>query len=236
VENVSFDVAPGTICGLIGPNGAGKTTLLNVISGLVSPSTGTVRLGRQMLSGLPPHLVAVAGVARTFQNVRLFGDLSVLDNVMVGYHPRRRTRLIETLLRLPRGRAEERALRQDALRHLQRLGLAHLAEVEAGGLSYGDQRRVEIARALAHAPRILLLDEPVAGLNPTETERLAEFLLELRRAGLTLVVIEHDMSFIMRVCENVVVLNFGRKIAEGPPDVIRQDGQVVEAYLGAVGV
>jgi branched-chain amino acid transport system permease protein len=236
VDNVSFDVAPGTICGLIGPNGAGKTTLLNVISGLISPSTGTVQLGSQILSSLPPHLVAVAGVARTFQSVRLFGDLSVLDNVMVGIRSRRRNGVVETLLCLPRGRAEEQALRQDAVRLLQRLGLAHLAEDAAGGLSYGDQRRVEIARALARAPRILLLDEPAAGLNPTETGRLAELLLELRRAGLALVVIEHDMSLIRRVCDNVVVLNFGRKIAEGPPDAIRLDRQVVEAYLGGVGV
>jgi ABC-type branched-subunit amino acid transport system ATPase component len=232
LQDVSFQVQPGTICGLIGPNGAGKTTMINLISGLIPPSSGEIRLGEQPISGLPPHQIAANGVGRTFQNIRLFTDLSVLENVMVGHHLRQQGTLLETVLRLPRSRREEQATRAAALELLRRLNMAHLAHAQAGALSYGDQRRVEIARALALEPRLLLLDEPAAGMNSTETDQLAEFLLTLRTAGLTLLLIEHDMDLIMRISDKVVVLNFGRKIAEGTPDEIRTNRQVIEAYLG----
>jgi ABC-type branched-subunit amino acid transport system ATPase component len=231
LDDVSF-TAGGGICGLIGPNGAGKTTLLNVVSGVLPPSRGRVWIDEQPTSGLAPHDLAALGVARTFQNVRLFGELSVLDNVRLAYHIHQHSTLFETALRLPRARREERESAAAARALLDRLGLARLAGAEASALAYGDQRRVEIARALALEPRLLLLDEPAAGLNGVESEQLGDFLRTLRAEGLTLLLVEHDMDLIMRVCDHIVVLSFGRKIAEGPPDAVRQDRRVIDAYLG----
>jgi len=232
LDDVSFDIPKGAICGLIGPNGAGKTTLINVISGLVPLSGGVIRLEGQMINGLSPHRIAERGIGRTFQNIRLFAELSVLDNVMMGHHLKQRGTLLETLLRLPRSRTDERTSSQVSLELLRSLRMEHLADVSAMALSYGDQRRVEIARALALEPCLLLLDEPAAGMNSTETAQLTEFLFELSKTSITLVIIEHDMDVIMRLCDLVVVLNFGVKIAEGPPHAIRDERQVIEAYLG----
>jgi ABC-type branched-subunit amino acid transport system ATPase component len=232
LHEVSFDVEQATICGLIGPNGAGKTTLINIVSGLLRPTTGRVLVAGRDLAGAPPHRIAEAGVARTFQNIRLFGELSVIENVLVGHHLQRRDTLLEALLGLPGARRAERESRAAAMKLLAQLGIDHLAELPAATLSYGDQRRVELARALALQPLVLLLDEPAAGMNAAETERLAEQLLHLRTQGLTLLVIEHDMDLIMRISDKVVVLNFGMLIASGTPQEIRRDPDVIAAYLG----
>jgi ABC-type branched-subunit amino acid transport system ATPase component len=232
LDDVSFTVPQGVICGLIGPNGAGKTTLINVISGLVPLSSGDIRLDGQSIAGLPAHRIAERGIGRTFQNIRLFSELSVLENVMIGHHLKQRGTLFETLLRLPRSRRDDRSSRETALALLRRLRMEHLVDTPARALSYGDQRRVEIARALALEPCLLLLDEPAAGMNSTETDQLTEFLLELSGTSLTLLIIEHDMDMIMRVSDLVIVLSFGLKIAEGPPSFIRDEPHVIEAYLG----
>jgi ABC-type branched-subunit amino acid transport system ATPase component len=217
---------------LIGPNGAGKTTFINLVSGLSSPSSGQIIWQGREIQRRPPHFIARAGLARTYQSIHLFAEMSVLENVIVGRHAQIRTSLLTTWLRLPRERAEEAAARSEATRLLERLGLSQLADQAAGTLAYGDQRRVEIARALALHPRLLLLDEPAAGMNDVETERLGQFLLDLKGSGCTLIVVEHHMDLIMGVCDHIVVLNFGRAIAEGTPAEVAGNQQVREAYLG----
>ena len=232
VSNVSFGLDQGQIVGLIGPNGAGKTTLLNLISGLDQTSSGVIRFKEHEIQRRPAHIISRLGIARTYQNIRLFAGMSVLENVVIGTHTRGRATLLDALLMLPAYHREERDLRALARGLVERLGLGAFAATSADTLSYGDQRRVELARALATNPSLLLLDEPIAGMNAAETEHLGELVLELRQQGLTVLVVEHDMTFISQVCDRVVVLNFGQVIAQGTPDQIKADPLVIEAYLG----
>ena len=232
LSEVSFSIAAGEIYGLIGPNGAGKTTLFNVLTGLTSADTGRVLLDGKSLLGAQPHAIARAGIARTFQNIRLFGNLSALENVMIGRHARTRAGLLGAILRTPGQRSEEAAIEARAFELLDYVGIASRANALARNLPYGDQRRLEIARALATEPRLLSLDEPAAGMNPTETQELRALLERIRRDGVTLLLIEHDMRLVMQVCSRILVLDFGRAIAEGAPSAIQRDPAVVAAYLG----
>lgn len=233
VTDVSFLVEAGQVVGLIGPNGAGKTTLLNLISGLDQASGGDIQFNGQFIHKLPPHKINQLGIARTYQNIRLFAEMSVRENIIVGMHTQGRAGLLSATLMTPAYRAEERKLREQADGLIERLGLDAFGDSPADALSYGDQRRVEIARALATHPRLLLLDEPTAGMNAAETARLGELILSLRDEGLTVLVIEHDMTFISQVCDQVIVLNFGEVIARGTTEAVKADPLVVEAYLGA---
>jgi branched-chain amino acid transport system ATP-binding protein len=233
VDHVSFQVEAGTVHGLIGPNGAGTTTCFNLISGLVPPTSGHATLGGVKLDGLPSWQRTRVGLSRTFQNIRMFQEMTVRENVMTGMQSRLHASLPEILCRLGRFRREESAARKRADELLQVVGLAAAADRRAGDLSYGDQRRLEIARAVASEPKLLMLDEPVAGMNPTETRELVELLLRLKQGGLTLLVVEHDMHFVMSLCDRITVLNFGRKVAEGNPRAIRENPTVIEAYLGS---
>ncbi len=232
VDGASFAVGAGEVHGLIGPNGAGKTTLLNLVAGFLAPSAGRIVLCDDDAGGLPPHEVAELGVARTFQNIRLFPDLSARENVVVGQHLRRRASFGARLLFLPSARTEERAAREEADRLLGRVGLGDRTRAHARHLSYGEQRRVEIARALASGPRLLLLDEPTAGMNPVEVEAVARLIRQVAAEGTSVLLVEHNVRLVMEVCDRITVLHFGKVIAEGPPAAVARDPAVIAAYLG----
>ncbi|MFN7986757.1 MAG: ABC transporter ATP-binding protein [Thermoanaerobaculia bacterium] len=233
VDGVSFDVDDGTIAGLIGPNGAGKTTVFNLVTGNTRPDRGGVVFDGTDVTGWRPHRVVARGIARTFQSIRLFGGMSVLENVLVGADARLSSGLLASVLGTPAQRREERRAREEAREALDLVGLADRAERAAGGLAHGERRRLEIARALAARPRLVVLDEPAGGLNEAETAALAALVQKIRARGVTVLLIEHDMSLVMGVCERIVVLENGEKIAEGSPAAVRADARVVEAYLGA---
>ncbi len=232
LAGVSFTIRRGEIYGLIGPNGAGKTSLFNVLTGIYAPDSGRFSFDGLPLEGLKPNDVAERGIARTFQNIRLFANLSALENVMIGRHVRTRAGVFGAILRDGRTRAEERAIEKRARELLDYVGVSTRANHLAKHLAYGDQRKLEIARALATDPRLLALDEPAAGMNATETAALRDLLENIRRDGITILLIEHDMKLVMTVCDRVLVLDYGRKIAEGPATQVQKDEQVIAAYLG----
>ncbi|HJV66405.1 MAG TPA: ABC transporter ATP-binding protein [Geomonas sp.] len=232
LEGISFKVTKGAITGIIGPNGAGKTTLFNVATGIYPPSQGAVLLEGKNISAYPPEKRARLGLVRTFQNIELFGKMTVLENVMVGLHTQSRSGLFSCAFRMPWQLSEERRIRETARKWLDFVGISELADVEAGTLSFGKGRLLEIARAMALEPKLLLMDEPAAGLNSRETAELAQLIKRIRDLGVTVALVEHDMDLVMDICDNLVVLNLGTMLAEGTPREIQDNPAVVTAYLG----
>ncbi len=232
LKDVTLSVPSNQIVGLIGPNGAGKTTLINNISGLDHPTSGSIRFKKTDIHNLLSHQIARLGIARTYQNIRLFGDMTALDNLLISQHARGRAGVLDSLLFSARYRKEEQAFRKNAEHLLKQFHLHAVAHSRAASLPYGDQRLLEMARALAAQPGLILLDEPAAGMNPVETRQLGDQIIRLKNDGITILVVEHDMSLIHQVCDFIYVLNFGQIIASGTPDQIKQNPVVIEAYLG----
>jgi branched-chain amino acid transport system ATP-binding protein len=232
VDNVTFDVEEGSIISLIGPNGAGKSTVFNLITGIYAPTSGAIVFDGRSIGGLKPHVVASLGISRTFQNIRLFSHMSVLDNVLVGRHARMHATPWDCAFRTPFARREEKSSEEAAMAILDWIGLKRFTTEWARNLPYGMQRRLEIARALASEPKLLLLDEPAAGTNPAEKVGLMKLVQAIRERGVTVLLIEHDMKLVMGISDYVHVLDYGEEIAHGKPDVVRHDHRVIEAYLG----
>ncbi|MFA5324440.1 MAG: ABC transporter ATP-binding protein [Smithella sp.] len=232
LEDVSFCVEDGSITGVIGPNGAGKTTLFNIVTGLYTQTAGEVYLGEKNISFLNTEMLASLGLVRTFQNVELFGQMTVLENVMVGLHTRSRSGIFSCAFKLPGHLKEEKYIREKSMEWLKFTGMADLANMKAGNLPFGKGRLLEISRALAAQPRVILMDEPAAGLNTRETDELALLIRKIRKAGITVTLVEHDMDLVMDICDAIVVLNLGGKLAEGTPRQIQENPAVISAYLG----
>lgn len=232
LDNLTFLIARNAITAIIGPNGAGKTTLLNVVSGMHAPDRGTIFLNQKTISGLKPHEITRCGLARTFQTAQIFGNMTVLENVMVGRHVRTQAGILSSALRLPRMRREEPVTCARACFYLEMVGLQDIADKPAASIPIGSQRLLEIARALATEPEILLLDEPAAGLNTQETRQLGTLIRTIQEMGITVVIVEHDMELVMDISDEIIVLNYGKRIAEGKPVEIQTNQEVIDVYLG----